>query len=48
MLRDVIKNPVVPVEFGRNRSGMQAGESLPPFKAALAVDCGYRRDILLS
>ena len=36
MLRDVIKNPVVPVEFGRNRSGMQAGESLPPFKAALA------------
>jgi len=36
MLRDVIKNPVVPVEFGRNRSGMQAGESLPPFKAMLA------------
>lgn len=36
MLSAIIKDPVVPVEFGRNRSGMQARESLPPFKAALA------------
>lgn len=36
MLSDIIKAPVVPVAFGRNQSGMQAGEALPPFKAKLA------------
>ena len=36
MLSAIIKEPVIPVAFGRNQSGMQAGEALPPFKAALA------------
>jgi hypothetical protein len=35
MLRDVWKNPVVPVRFGSAKKGMQDGGALPPWRAWL-------------